>query len=119
MQNFYSDPQQLSTRIQSTQVHLDSNAYDSTTDVFPTTTSPPFGGSESTSLNDSHAMECRGAGRKNFLSNFLDLTRQYKQDLVILTETKITGDNVANIIPKFGFRNSISLADEGLSGGIL
>lgn len=61
----------------------------------------------------------RGAGRKNFLSNFLDLTRQYKQDLVILTKTKITGDNVADIIPKFGFRNSISLADEGLSRGIL
>lgn len=49
----------------------------------------------------------------------MDLTRQYKQDLVILTKTKITGDNVADIIPKFGFRNSISLADEGLSRGIL
>lgn len=62
---------------------------------------------------------CRGAGSIDFLLYLKDLTTQYKPNLVILAETRITKDRANTVIPTFGFKNNIFSAVEGQSGGIL
>lgn len=62
---------------------------------------------------------CRGTGSNDFLLHLRDLTNQYKLDLVILTETRLTKDRESLVILSFGYKNSISSAVDGQSGGIL
>lgn len=61
----------------------------------------------------------RGAGEQEFLLNFKELISINKPDLVILTETKITQEKDAQIIPTLGYQNSTIAPSERNSGGIL
>lgn len=61
----------------------------------------------------------RGACEQEFLLNFKELISINKPDLVILTETKITQEKDAQIIPTLGYQNSTIAPSERNSGGIL
>lgn len=116
LQNFSGDQKPISSRITSLQIYHAPHFYDSTTNAI---TSSPM-----EDLNNLGSMivmlwNARGVCGKDFLIDFLDISRQYKLDLVILTETKFQNESASTVIPKFGYKNCLYSAVEGLYEGIL
>ncbi|KAL4307123.1 uncharacterized protein LOC107605009 [Arachis ipaensis] len=61
---------------------------------------------------------CRGAASKAFSRTLRELTKVYKPDLVILMETRCSGDNAKKAIRSFGFDFYHIEEAQGYSGGI-
>ncbi|KAH7838491.1 hypothetical protein Vadar_027204 [Vaccinium darrowii] len=61
---------------------------------------------------------CRGAGNNRFKSNFSDMIRQHRPEIVALLETKVSLQSMGNFFHKMGFTRDISTDPDGRSGGI-
>nr|XP_025652243.1 uncharacterized protein LOC112748247 [Arachis hypogaea] len=60
----------------------------------------------------------RGAASSAFRRTFKELLKQYKADIVVLMETRISGDNARNAIRNMGFNHFIIEEAQGFAGGI-
>uniref|UniRef100_A0A2N9EFE1 Reverse transcriptase domain-containing protein n=1 Tax=Fagus sylvatica TaxID=28930 RepID=A0A2N9EFE1_FAGSY len=61
---------------------------------------------------------CRGAGNPNFRRNFADLKRSHQPTIVVLVETRISGQRAVEVSTALGFDRVIRSDAEGFSGGI-
>jgi exonuclease III len=61
---------------------------------------------------------CRGAGNPNFRRNFADLMRSHQPTIVVLVETRISGQRAVEVSTALGFDRVIRSDAEGFSGGI-
>ncbi|KAH7867325.1 hypothetical protein Vadar_031984 [Vaccinium darrowii] len=61
---------------------------------------------------------CRGASNPHFRWNFVELVRDHKRLMVILTETRIGGSRVETICQSLGFTNFYIVDSVGFAGGI-
>lgn len=64
------------------------------------------------------AWNIRGAANADFRRAFNDLQRKFSPDIVILTETRLSGTRAQNILSTLGFENYIKVDAMGFSGGI-
>lgn len=60
----------------------------------------------------------RGVGSADFRRAFRDLCASYNPDLLILTETRLSGVRATNIISFLGFERYLKVDSIGFSGGI-
>jgi hypothetical protein len=61
---------------------------------------------------------CRGAGNPNFRRNFVELMRYHQPSIVVLVETRISGQRAEIISTGLGFDSVVQSEAEGFSGGI-
>lgn len=60
----------------------------------------------------------RGARNYDFRKAFRDMTRTYKPDLYILTETRLSGDRATAVLNSLGYERYIKIDTMGFTGGI-
>ena len=61
---------------------------------------------------------CRGTFNPTFCNNVIELTRIYNPAILILTETKASGDRTKRIVDRLPFDGAIFANTIGLSGGL-
>ena len=61
---------------------------------------------------------CRGTFNPTFCNNVIELTRIYNPAILILTETKASGDTTKRIVARLPFDGAIFANTIGLSGGL-
>jgi hypothetical protein len=61
---------------------------------------------------------CRGAGNPNFRRNFAELMRAHHPTIVVLVETRISGQRAVDVSTALGFDRVIRSDAEGFSRGI-
>ncbi|KAF7821806.1 reverse transcriptase [Senna tora] len=64
------------------------------------------------------AWNVRGAANPEFRRVFRDMMPTYQPDMVLLTETRISGEHAENIIASLGFDNTFKVDAMGFAGGI-
>ncbi|PKI46326.1 hypothetical protein CRG98_033302 [Punica granatum] len=61
---------------------------------------------------------CRGVGNANFRHSLRDLVNNHHPDIVILTETRLSGDQATRVANTFPFDGFFCTETTGLFGGI-
>lgn len=61
---------------------------------------------------------CRGAGNTRFKSNFTEMIRHHKPDVVALLETKVSLQTMGAFFENMGFTRNVFSDPEGRAGGI-
>ena len=61
---------------------------------------------------------CQGAGKRSFVPMMKDLRRKYEFSILILLETRISGERVDKVIQKLDFDGVCRVEANGFAGGI-
>ena len=61
---------------------------------------------------------CRGAGNEDFLGVIRDLISVHDPVILVLVETRISGDRADEVSRRIGFSSSTRMETQGFSGGI-
>lgn len=61
---------------------------------------------------------CQRAGNKKFLLLMRDIVRLHALDVLVVLESRISGDKAAKVIAYLGFNHSVRMDAQGFLGGI-